>query len=119
MRWRPDPALARWRDRLERARDDQRVIHRDAAYRHPNLEQLHHTLADRQPANAGDLAALTVDRMRSIATTIQTGNTDNWRQYWNEDPYGRAERPKHEDSCRDAFLSQLRGEAPERRGRST
>ena len=107
-----EPALARWRDRLERARDDQRVLHRDAAYRHPNLDQLHRALADGKPANAGDLAALILDRIRSITTTIQTGNTDDWRQYWNEDSYGRAERPKHEDSCRDALLSQLRAKLP-------
>ena len=107
-----DPDLAHWRGRLERARDDQRLLHRDAAYRHPNLEQLHRALADEQPANAGDLAALLLDRLRNIASTIRTGNSDDWRQYWNEDSYGRADKPKHEDSCRDALLSQLRAKLP-------
>ena len=107
-----DPDLAHWRGRLERARDDQRLLHRDAAYRHPNLEQLHRALADEQPANAGDLAALLLDRLRNIASTIRTGNSDDWRQYWNEDSYGRPDKPKHEDSCRDALLSQLRAKLP-------
>ena len=103
----------RWRRRLERARDEQRVLHRDASYQHPDLEQLHHALADEQPANAADLAALLLDRLGSIATTIRTGNTDDWRQYWNEDSYGRPLSPKHEDSCRDALLSQLRAHLPD------
>ena len=110
-----DPDLARWHARLERARDDQRVLHRDAAYRHPNLDQLHRALADERPANPADLAALLVDRLRSIATTIQTGNSDDWRPYWNEDAYGRPDRdrPRHENSCRDALLSQLRARLPD------
>ena len=108
-----DPALLRWRHRLERARDDQRVLHRDASYRHPDVAELHRALADEQPVNAGDLAALLLDRLSSIATTIQTGNTDDWRQYWNEDSYGRPLSPKHEDSCRDALLSQLRAQLPD------
>ncbi|MCY4616615.1 MAG: hypothetical protein OXC71_09535 [Chloroflexi bacterium] len=108
-----NPALARWNDRLERARDDQRVLHRDASYQHPDLKQFHHALADDQPANAGDLAALLLDRLSSIATMIRTGNTDDWRQYWNEDTYGRPLSPKHEDSCRDALLSQLRARLPD------
>ena len=107
-----DPALMRWRQRLERARDDQRVLHRDASYQHPDLEQLHHALADGEPANAGDLAALLLDRLRSIATAIRTGNTDDWRQYWNEDPRGRPTEPKHENSCRNALLSHLRATLP-------
>ena len=114
-----DPDLAHWRGRLERARDDQRLLHRDAAYRHPNLEQLHRALANEQPANAGDLAALLLDRLRNIASTIRTGNSDDWRQYWNEDSYGRADRPKHEDSCRGRAALPTPSEAPKRGGRST
>ena len=110
-----DPDLARWRARLKRARDDQRILHRDAVYRHPNLDQLQRALADERPANPADLAALLVDRLRSIATTIQTGNSDDWRPYWNEDAHGRPDRdrPKHENSCRDALLSQLRARLPD------
>ncbi len=56
-----------------------------------------------------------MDRLRSIATTIQTGNSDDWRPYWNEDAYGRPDRdrPRHENSCRDALLSQLRARLPD------
>ncbi|MYK68329.1 MAG: hypothetical protein F4020_01800 [Gammaproteobacteria bacterium] len=107
-----DPGIAAWHDQLARARDDQRVIHRDAGYRHPDLEQLHSALEDEEPANARDLAALVLHRLHGIGSTVRTGNTDEWRQYWNEDAYGHPIKPKHEDSCRDALLARLRAMLP-------
>ena len=102
-----DPSLERWRAELSWARDSQRIIRRDAEYRHPTLEQVRETLSGGAPANPGDLAALLVDRLQEIAMKIRTGNTDDWRQYWNE-PSGQEPTPKHEDHCRDALLSDLR-----------
>ena len=54
---RSDPDLARWRGGLSRARDSQRIVRRDAEYRHPTLEQVRETLSGGTPANPGDLAA--------------------------------------------------------------
>ncbi len=106
-------ALSRWRPVLLRARDDQRIVRRDAAYRHPDVEQVCQTLNGGLPANAGDLAALVTDRLDEIADRIRNGNTDDWRQYWNEDSHGRPAKPKTENSCRDALLSDLRPHLPE------
>ncbi|MXZ73312.1 MAG: hypothetical protein F4Z04_17660 [Acidobacteria bacterium] len=108
-----DPALSRWRPRLIRARDEQQVVYRDAAYRHPDIGQVCRTLNDGSPANAGDLAALVKDRLDEIGVQIGNGNTNDWRQYWNEDPHGRPTEPKPENSCRDALLSDLRQHLPE------
>ena len=102
-----DPALTRWHGELSRAQDSQRIIRRDAEYHHPTIEQVCETLRDDEPANPSDLAALLVDRLQEIATRIRKGNTDDWRQYWNE-PSGQEPTPKHEDHCRDALLSDLR-----------
>ena len=102
-----DPALSRWRDVLSRAQNAQRVIRRDANYRHPNIEKVCRTLNGGTPANAADLAALLMDLLQKLAEEIRTGNTDDWRQYWNE-PHGQFPTPKHEDHCRDALLSALR-----------
>ena len=107
-----DPELSDWQDGLSHARDAQRVIWRDAGYRHPDIEQLCRTLKGGIPANAGDLAALLTERLEELAQEIRTGNTDDWRQYWNE-PHGEAPTPKHEDQCRDALLSDLRRLLPE------
>ena len=106
-------ALSRWRDVLAHAQDAQRVIRRDAGYRHPKIEQVCRTLNGDIPSNAGDLAALLVDRLCELAVKIRTGNTDDWRQYWNEDSHGRPNTPKHEDSCRNTLLSDLRGSLPD------
>ena len=104
-----DPSLTRWRDRLSQARETQRTVRRDTRFRHPDIEQVCRTLDGDRPANAPDLSALVKDRLRELAVTIRTGNTDDWRQYWNEDP----KSPKHEELCRDALLSDLRAHLPE------
>ena len=106
-----DIALSRWHETLAWARDSQRIVRRDAEYRHPTLEQVRETLSGGAPANPGDLAALLVERLQEIATRIRTGNTDDWRQYWNE-PSRKEPTPKHEDHCRDALLSDLRQYLP-------
>ena len=98
-----DATLSRWRDVLAQAKDAQRVIRRDAVYRHPEIEQVCRTLNGGSPANAADLAALVRDRLCDLAAKIPTGNTDDWRQYWNEKP----RTPRHENFCRDALLSDL------------
>ena len=104
-----DTALSRWRDMLAHAKDTQRVIRRDAGYRHPKIDQICRTLNGGTPANAGDLAALVRDRLCDLAVKIRTGNTDDWSQYWNEKPC----TPRHENFCRDALLSDLRERLPD------
>ena len=103
-----DPELSAWHDVLSHARDVQQVIRRDADYRHPTIEQICQTLKGDTPANPGDLAALVTDRLNELAIQIRTGNTDDWRQYWNLDAHGRPEDPRPENPCRDALLSDLR-----------
>ena len=107
-----DECLVEWRDELIRARDGQRAIQRDAAYRHPDVEQVCRTLKNGPPANARDLAALVGDRLDEIAQRIRTDNDNGWRPYWNEGKHRRAAEPKHEDSCRDALLGVLRQRLP-------
>ena len=106
-----EPTLNSWHHALVDARDRQRVIRRDATYRHPTVEQVCRTLNAGAPANAGDLAALLTGRFLELAQRIRTGNTDDWHQYWNE-PREHDPDPKHEDQCRDALLSDLRQRLP-------
>ena len=103
-----EPALSLWRDVLSRAQDAQRVTWRDASYRHPTIEQVCQTLNGGTPANPGDLAALLVYRFNEIADRIRTNNANYWRPYWNEDKNQNPTNPKHENSCRDALLRDLR-----------
>lgn len=105
-----DDRLVNWRspliDRLHR----QRSVRREAAFSHPSLEQVAELLDSGRPANAADLAALTMDKLRQLARKIRDGVTPDRREYWNVDQYYRAEKPRPENACRDALLSDLRGE---------
>ena len=91
---RSDPTLTRWYGELSWAWDSQQVIRRDAEYRHPDAKQVCSTLQNGPPANAADLAALVMDRLREIAVRIRTSDSNDWRQYWNEDSYGRPQKPE-------------------------
>ena len=107
-----DVQLSRWHYALTRALDDQRVIRRDHEYRHPTFEQVIETLNGGAPADASDLTALVLDRLDYIATQIPSGNTDDWKQYWNEDSYGRPTAPKPEQSSTRTLLRELRRVLP-------
>ena len=107
-----DPLLARWQDRLRLAHERQRIVHRDASYRHPGIEQVQQTLRNQAPANAADLAALLVDRFADISADLRGGDSNPWRQYWNEDRYGHPSEAKPENSCRDALVEALRSRLP-------
>ena len=107
-----DPTQGEWRYSLAAARDRQRVIRRDAAYRHPTVVDVCQTLSGGAPASACDLAALLVDRFASLGQRIRSGDTDDWRQYWNVDEYGRPLEPRPENVGRDALLSDLEPHLP-------
>ena len=104
-----EPTLNRWYQTLVDARDRQRVVLRDATYRHPTVEQASRTLNGGNPSNAADLAALVTDRLRVLARRIRTSNTDDWKQYWDQ----HSAKPKYEDQCRNMLLSDLQLLLPE------
>ena len=103
-----DDALRSWRPALLDATDRQKAVRREAGFRHPDLGRVLETLDKRGPANAADLAALTVDLLQEISRNIRDGSTNDWRQYWTQGDGDRPWRPVHEDQCRDALLSDLR-----------
>ena len=106
-----DPALTNWRWMLLRARDQQAEKHRISTYQAPTVRQIQEALRDGAPASAADLQALLTDNLAKLADRIRNGNTDDWQQYWHTDPEDRKGRkvikPKTEDPCRDALLSDL------------
>lgn len=104
-----DETLSEWRPALLLAIDRQTVVDRDASYERPELPAIHATLDNAAPANAADLAALALDRLDEMARAIRHANTNDWRQYWNEEKKtGQPVSSKHEESCRDTLLSRLR-----------
>ncbi len=100
--------LSKWHSNLQSARFDQIAVRREVGFRHPRIGQVISTLNNAAPANAGDLAALTRYHFHDMAKEIRNGNTDDYKQYWDlESGTVRPDRPKHEDACRDVFLSNL------------
>ena len=106
--------LVPWRRGILEARDQQADLRRAHLHRVPTADEVQCVLRDAKPANPGDLAALVVDRLKQLARNIRDGNTSDWRQYWNEGDHREPTEPKHEDSCRDALLSDLRNLLPTR-----
>ena len=103
-----DDDLRPWRARLEHAAAEQRARRREAEFRRCDVDQALEMLANGRPANAADLAALTVDVLDEIRKNIRCGNTSAWRQCWNVDSNGQPEHPRPENACRDTLLSELR-----------
>lgn len=99
--------LIRWHYSLTQALFEQRATRREANFQHPDIHQIIETLNNRSPANSGDLAALITEILHELAYRIRNGNTDDYRQFWNEGPQRQLTSPKHEDACRDALLSDL------------
>ena len=106
-----DPALKNWRGVLFRACDQQAIKRRMSVYKAPTIREVREGLSGGPPISPADLAALVVDKLANLADRIRNGNTDAWQQYWHTDPGDPTGRkiikPKAEEPCRDALLSDL------------
>ena len=94
--------MAHWKEQLERALYNQRLTQRKAFFKPASVNEVAQTLANRKPANAADLWALTVDFVTQLRDEIRNGSTNDYRQYW------AAADPKLEEDCRDTLLSDLK-----------
>lgn len=102
------PDLALWHNDLRHALHTQRIARRKATFRRLGVGEISRTLANLQPASAADLAALAFDHLRDIARKIRDGSTNDYRQYWSYDASNKKlDKPKPENDCRDALLSDL------------
>ena len=108
-----DERLRVWHSRLEYARNRQQRLRRDASYALMNVADVLGLLRNGPPANVADLHALLGDRLRDLGEYIRGGNFDHWRPFWADDHKSQPEKPKHENSCRDALLVMLRNRLPE------
>ena len=106
-----DPALAKWRGRLQRARDEQAEGRRAATRKAPTLAEVRKALEGGPPGSAADMAALVAERLHQLAKRIRDGSTDDWMQYWHRDPTDQTGRkvtePMVENPCRRVLVSAL------------
>ena len=103
-----DPALAKWRGRLLRARDEQAERRRAATRKAPTVAEVRDALRGGPPGSPADLAALVADRLHQLAKRIRDGSTDAWMFYWHRDPNDpkgrRVTMPSPEDACRKVVV---------------
>lgn len=103
-----DAALSSWHNALRHTLHVQQVSQREAMFHRPSLREVCETLDNKGPANAADLAAITVECLNTLADEIRNGNTDQYKQFWNLDHYNRPIDPKPEEACRDTLLDKLK-----------
>jgi hypothetical protein len=100
-------SLAKLRPGLEAARDELKQRRRENEFRFLSPTAVAQVVANEEPTDAADLAALVVDHLDGIAQELRRENDDGWRAFWNirrqRDP-----KPRDENLCRDALLSRLR-----------
>ena len=107
-----DPSLENWRGVLRRARGEQAIERGMSVYVTPTISEVRKGLKGGPPIDAADLAALVADKLANLASRIRDGNTDAWQQYLAHGPAairraGRSSKPKAEEPCRNALLSDL------------
>ncbi|MDG0296667.1 NACHT domain-containing protein [Klebsiella quasipneumoniae] len=102
------PECESYRDHLLHAKSNQIIRYRESQFYHADWKQAVSTLVNETPANVMDLYSLLLDHLRDISNRITYENTDIYKQFWNEDSYGRTLAPKPEESCRHIFLELLR-----------
>lgn len=107
-----NPQLSSWQNALTRAADDQRIIRRDQEYRHPTPKQAVETLQGGAPAGSADLSSLVLDCLDALAIGMRSGNTDDWKAFWNESGHGKPTEPKPEESCTRTLVRALRDLCP-------
>ncbi len=101
------PALSKLRPALESARHQLKLKQREGEFRFPSVTSVAKILANREPASAEDLAALTLDYLDQVAIQIRHDNDDGFSAFWNienKKPTGKRE----ENRCRDILLTRLR-----------
>ena len=86
----------------------QRVRMIDAQYRQPTVQQVVSTLSNASPSGISDLHALLLEHLEDLNHFIAATNVDEFKQFWNEDKYGRVNHPKIEESCRDRLITLLK-----------
>lgn len=101
------PALSALRYTIQSSLHQQRSKRREAQFSFLGPEAVAHVLANREPADVADLAALTIDLLDEIAHEIRNANDDGFRAFWNIKNH-QPESQREENLCRDELLRRLK-----------
>ncbi len=98
------PTLKHWGVAIDAALYKHVRVARAARFAHPTAEEVAHTLANRSPANALDLAALVIDQLGIVEHKLRGNETRGLELFRREDKV----TPKPENDCRDVLHDKLR-----------
>ncbi len=98
-------ALEKLKWLLESARHQQKMHQRESQFRFLSPREVAQVFTNQAPTSAADLAALALDHLDDIARELRQENDDGFRAFWTE---AQPNKPKKENSCRDALLARLR-----------
>lgn len=99
-------SLEPWHYQIQSALFSMRTARRTATAPKMSARAVTLVLSDNAPANAADLAALTYGHLRDLERLIRDESTNDYNQYW--DTAVTPPKPRHENICRDALLSDLK-----------
>ena len=89
-------------DNLKHALALQRRARRDAEYTAPRIDELRAVMANKPPESVEDMQAWFGDSLERLQNRIRASDTNMWAAYW-----GEADRPRHEDYCRDRLIEHI------------
>jgi predicted NACHT family NTPase len=107
-RLRDNNELTSYKPNILHALANQRQRRRDAEYDRPDWAQTLAALGNGPPATVADLHALLVDHLTDLGHRIARENTDIFKQFWNVDSFGKPEKPRPEEACRDDVVTLMR-----------
>ena len=91
---------------LDAARFDQVRAARAARFEHGAVTRVAQTLLGAAPANALDLAALTIQHLGGLESQIRGAEANDLDLFWR-DPVNGQRKPRIENRCRDRLLGLL------------
>lgn len=110
---RAQPNLARWRTALDVALAAHIRSARESSFKHAMAADVVRTLCAKEPANATDLGALTVEHLRQLGTELQHADMNGVAMFWRPQRVGKGKNldqkiPEIENTCRDRLMPVLR-----------
>lgn len=101
------PTLQQLRYKIQDTLHQQHSKRREEQFRFLNVKSVTEVLANREPIDNADLAAICLAFLDEIAYEIRHSNDDFYRTFWNVET-GKSNVPRAENLCRDDLFRVLR-----------
>jgi len=96
--------LGSYHDYIKHASANQITLVRQSNFKQPDWQETVQVLSAGKPESIEDLYAYTIDCLEELKIQVRNSNTDQYKQFWNEDQYSKVTAPKVEETCRDRLI---------------